>query len=87
MGEIYLAHPSPPPFVEILADLEGPELMIVMGGLDDFELRVSQKYADVIGENAEVWLIDNAWHVGGPNVIPEEYSKRMLEFFETELRE
>lgn len=85
MAEIYLGHSSPPPFVEILAKLDDPKLIIVAGVLDDFEYRVSKKFAEVIGENAHIWQIEDAWHVGGPVVIPEEYSRRMLEFFETTL--
>ena len=51
-------------------------------GLDDFEYRVRQNYGLVVGDNIELWVIDDAWHVGGTGAIPEEYSRRMLAFFE-----
>lgn len=85
MAEIHFGRSAPPAFVDILAELDQTKMTIIAGGLDDFENRVSQKYASVIGSNAEVWLIENAWHVGGSMVIPDEYSQRMLEFFDTSL--
>ena len=85
MAEIHLGRPAPPAFVQILAELDRPEMVIIAGGLDDFEHRVSQKYASVVGANAQIWLIEDAWHVGGPAIIPDEYSRRMLEFFKTSL--
>jgi len=57
--------------------------MISSGGLaevDDFE-----KYRSVVGPNGQVWLIDGAWHMGGPAVSPDEYRRRMVAFFDTAL--
>ena len=42
-------------------------------------------YVDVLGEHAEQWVIENAGHVGGPALIPEEYTARMLTFFDQAL--
>jgi hypothetical protein len=85
MAEVYYGESAAPPFVEILAAIDEPELTIVAGVLDDFEYRVSKKFVEVTGENAHIWQIENAWHVAGPVVVPEEYSRRMLEFFESTL--
>lgn len=83
MAEIHLGRPAPPPFVEILAELDHPPLVIIAGERDDFEYRVSQNYQAVAGANVQVWQIEGAWHLGGPKVIPDEYRQRMLAFFET----
>jgi pimeloyl-ACP methyl ester carboxylesterase len=85
MAEIRLWRSAPPAFVQILTELDRPHMVIVAGGLEDFENRVSQKYASVVAANAEIWLIEDAWHVGGPSVRPDEYRRRMVEFFETSL--
>ena len=85
MAEIHLGRPAPPAFVQILAELDHPKIVIVTSGLDDFEYRVNQKYAGLVGANTRLWFIENAWHVGGPGVIPDEYSRQMLEFFRTSL--
>lgn len=86
MAEIRLGRSAPPAFVQMLAELDHPEIMIVAGGLDNFENRVSQKYANVGGANEQIWIIEDAWHVGGPLVIPDEYNRRMLAFYETSFR-
>ncbi|MEW5957055.1 MAG: alpha/beta fold hydrolase [Chloroflexota bacterium] len=85
MAEFHQGRPAPPAFVRILAKLDRPPLVIIAGGLDDFERRVSRNYAGVIGPNARLWLIDQAGHVGGPAVMPDEYRRQMLDFFQTTL--
>ena len=85
MVEFHLGRAAPPPFVQILAELVRPPLVIVAGGRDDFEQQVSQKYAEVVGPNGQVWLIDEAGHVGGRVARPEEYRRRMVDFFDTAL--
>lgn len=87
MAELHLRQQAPPSYTDILTKLEEPPLVLVAGGLDDFERRANQQYATVINENAEVWIIEDAWHVGGPSRIPDEYRQRMLVFFEDSLGE
>ena len=87
MADWQQGQPGPPPFVQILAELDRPQMVIVASGLDEFESRASQNYVKVAGANVQFWRIENAWHVGGSMVIPEEYSRRMLEFFQTTLGE
>jgi pimeloyl-ACP methyl ester carboxylesterase len=87
MAEIHLGRQAPLAFVQILGELDQPKMMIVVSGLDAFERGVSEKYRRVVGENAEVWVLENAWHMGGPAAIPDEYRQRMLEFFRIGLAE
>jgi hypothetical protein len=80
-AEFHLNRPAPPAFIDILAELEQPQIMLVASGQEEFEHRVSQNYAGVIGPNEAIWLIENAQHVGGPTAVPDEYRERMLAFF------
>ena len=86
-AEIRLGQSAPPAYIDILAELEELPLVLVAGGLDDFERRVTQKYATVLNDNAQVWIIEDAPHVGGLFVRPDEYSQRMLVFFEESFEE
>ena len=86
-AEIRLGQSAPPAYIDILAELEELPLVLVAGGLDDFERRVTQKYAEVLNDNAQVWIIEDAPHVGGLFVRPDEYSQRMLVFFEESFEE
>jgi len=81
MAELRLGRDAPPAISTILKELSRPHIMIVGAGRDDFERRVQQGYRDVVGPNTEMWLIEDAWHVGGPLVATELYRQRMLEFF------
>ena len=57
------------------------------GGRDDLERWVSQKYSNISSPYGQVWLIEEARHVGGPAVNPEEYRRRMVDFFNDALAE
>jgi hypothetical protein len=61
--------------------------MLVAGGLDDYEADFNQGYESFLGENGDLWIIDNAGHVGGLFAQPEEYPVRMIEFFDVALRQ
>lgn len=82
MAEIQLGELLPPAFGQILPELDHTPMMLVSAGLDDYENRMSKYYARVHGSNEEIWLIENAWHTGGPAVVPDEYRRRMLAFFQ-----
>jgi hypothetical protein len=81
MAELRLGRAAPPAISTTLAELSRPHIMIVGAGRDDFERRVHQGYRSVVGPNTGMWLIEDAWHVGGPVVATELYRQRMLEFF------
>jgi pimeloyl-ACP methyl ester carboxylesterase len=85
MAEVHLGRAAPPPLVDILAALDRPPIVLVGAGQEPFEERITRKYARVAGANVRVWLIEDAQHIGGPQVRPEEYSRRMRAFFEAAL--
>ena len=86
MTELRLGRAAPPAYSQILAELDRP-IVLVAGGLDDFERRANQRYAQLGNPNVQVWLIDQAPHVGGAFVIPGEYRRRMLAFFQVTLKD
>ncbi|MBI5563280.1 MAG: alpha/beta fold hydrolase [Chloroflexi bacterium] len=85
MAELRLGRAVPPAYSQILAELDRP-IRLVAGGLDDFERRANQRYAQLGNPNVQVWQIDQAPHVGGAFVIPDEYRQRMLDFFQATLK-
>jgi pimeloyl-ACP methyl ester carboxylesterase len=82
-AELQVGRPAPPPFVEILPALDETPIVLVAASLGGFEHLTNQKYASLGVDNVEVWIIDNTWHLGGITAVPEEYTRRMLEFFHT----
>ncbi len=85
MAEIRIGQKPPPPFIQILPAINDTPTMIVMAGQDDFERRVYERYIGVAGASVEFWFIENAYHTSGPAVIPDEYRRRMLDFFQAAL--
>ena len=77
----------PPPFRQLISRLSPRPVLLIVSGLDEIERRVGVPYGDVLGENGELWVIENAHHGGGPRVIPDEYTARMLAFFDHALAE
>lgn len=74
-----------PPMISIIDDIAPRPIMLVGGGtpLPHFgsEEPSINRYAAFAGENAQVWIIPEALHCNGPAVRPEEYSRRLVEFF------
>ncbi len=82
MGELEAGEPLPPSFGQMLKELDRPPLMLVASGLQDFERRTYEGYLKLHGPSQTMWLIENAPHTGGPGVMPDEYRRRMLQFFD-----
>jgi pimeloyl-ACP methyl ester carboxylesterase len=78
---------APPPMIEIIGDIAPRPIMLVGSGIpfkfvgsEGDHLEIYARYA---GENAELWVLPDAGHCGGPRARPEEYAHRMVEFFDT----
>jgi hypothetical protein len=83
--KLQLGMDPPPPFRELIPRLAPRPTLMIVSGLDQMERRANEPYRDLLGANGEQWIIANAHHVGGPISIPEEYSRRMLAFFDPAL--
>jgi pimeloyl-ACP methyl ester carboxylesterase len=87
----YTAHrlltglPEPPPLAEALARIEPRPVLLVAGGQNFYELCVNQRLAAAAGPSVELWIIPDAGHIGGLDARPEEYTARMLAFFDAAL--
>ena len=79
--QFHLGIAPPQSMREQIANIAPRPLLMVVSTLDEYEYRINQRYLEVLGENAEQRVIEGAAHVGGPALIPEEYSARMLAFF------
>jgi len=81
MFELRAGRAAPPAMVSILAGMREQPIMLVYGAQEPIEPRMAETYQAVAGPNASFWLVEHAWHVGGPSVAPDAYRRRMLEFF------
>jgi pimeloyl-ACP methyl ester carboxylesterase len=87
MFELKLGIDAPAPMIEIIDTIAPRPIMLVGSGVpfvfvgsEGDHLKYFAQYA---GENAELWVLPDAGHCGGPRVRPSEYAARMVEFFDT----
>ncbi|GAB4422048.1 MAG: alpha/beta hydrolase [Anaerolineales bacterium] len=86
MFEVRLGIDAPTPMIEIIDDIAPRPIMLVGGGVSrpfiGSEAKGLQKYLHYAGENAELWVISEAFHCDGPGLRPDEYASRMIAFFD-----
>jgi uncharacterized protein len=77
---------APSPMIVELAGIAPRPVMFVGGGtnLGPFgsETDRVKHFAGFAGKNAQVWIIPDAVHCDGPQKQPEEYARRLVQFFE-----
>lgn len=86
MYEQHLGIEAPAPMIEIIDDIAPRPMMLVGGGtpmpyFNSEEPRLKY-FAQFAGGNAEVWIIPEAYHCDGPAYRPDEYSARLIAFFD-----
>ncbi|MEW5870545.1 MAG: alpha/beta fold hydrolase [Chloroflexota bacterium] len=74
--------PPGPTIKERLPLIRPRPVYFVAGGQDEIEAALAQRYAQVLGDSARLWIIADVGHIGGFLAHPEEYYGRMLEFFD-----
>jgi len=65
----------------ILPRLTHPQVMLVSGGLEDVENAANRQYEKFNNSHVHSWIIPTGHHLSGPYDAPDEYRRRLLEFF------
>lgn len=86
LAEVYLGEQIIP-FRQLIPQIAPRHLILIAGGLDRYETDFNRGYEPFLGENGSLWVIENAHHVGGLGVDREMYTTRMIDFFDTALRQ
>lgn len=71
---------------EAIAQIAPRPLMLVTGDNIPLESDVNRGYGSHLGENGELWVISGAGHTMGLGAATEEYTRRMIAFFDSALR-
>jgi dienelactone hydrolase len=88
MYAVKLGIKAPAPLVDVIGQIAPRPLMLVGGGrpinvLGSEGEVYTHRFAKLAGPSAQAWVIPEATHCNGPSVRSEEYSQRMIEFFNT----
>jgi pimeloyl-ACP methyl ester carboxylesterase len=77
---------APQPLIETIGTIAPRPIMLVGGGIEvpvtGNEAWIMEHYASYAGNNAKVWIIEEAYHCDGPLRRPDEYAARMIGFFD-----
>ncbi len=84
--EIKLGIEAPQSMIEIIGNISPRPIMLVGSGRSRAfignEGVLLGRYQEYAGDNAQLWIIPEAGHCGGPKVKPEEYAAKMIAFFD-----
>jgi uncharacterized protein len=87
MYTVKLGIEPPVPLIEVINQINPRPLMLVGGGIplppigSEGDL-FTYRFAKLAGPNAQAWVIPEATHCDGPIQIPDQYSQRMVKFFD-----
>ncbi len=70
---------------ELVRQIPPRPIFFISAGKDMLEAPLSQRYLEYAGTGATRWVIPEANHCGGLAARPDEYSARMVTFFEQSL--
>lgn len=82
-----LGSEAPPPSLVDAAAQISPRAVFFIYGEDgqEIEAAVNPAYYAAAGEPKEIWMVPGAGHTGGIDAQPEEYERRVIEFFDRAL--
>jgi fermentation-respiration switch protein FrsA (DUF1100 family) len=77
---------APPAMIDLIGRIEPRPVTLVAGGnphpIFGPEYLHVEYFARYAGEHTSLWVIPEATHCDGPSQRPQEYARRMLEFFD-----
>ncbi|MBN2499284.1 MAG: alpha/beta fold hydrolase [Anaerolineales bacterium] len=74
---------APQPLTEAVAQISPRPLLLISTSTEfDFERRMAEQFYNLAGEPKAHWHIPEAGHGGGPSTRPEEYTRRLLDFYD-----
>jgi len=82
MIEFFSKVPPAPPIKELIPLISPRPIYFVAAGSDSFERAIATRYSELAGTSANLWIVPDTGHLGGIFNDPDEYSRRMIDFFD-----
>ena len=80
--EVHVGMTAPPSVMASINKIAPRPIMLFAGALGNEKAHI-RLYQQAAGSNAQLWEIPGATHCDGPIAAPDEYTRRMLDFFDT----
>jgi hypothetical protein len=75
---------EPEPLDELVPKIAPRGIMLIATGTG-VEPEINRIYQDAAGDSATLWEIPESHHTKGLKTVPDEYERRVVEFFNAEL--
>jgi hypothetical protein len=75
----------PAPLLGEIGRARSTSALLIAAGGNDLEVAFNQRFAQLLGRRAVLWVAPGVKHVGASSRYPEEYRKRVLGFMEDRL--
>ncbi len=79
--EFHVGMIAPPSVMSTISQVAPRPILIFAGALGGEKFRL-YRYQQAAGSNAQLWEVPNGTHCDGPVTSPNEYARRMIEFFD-----
>ncbi len=80
--EAHAGMAAPPSMMETISQIAPRPIMLFAAELSNEKFYI-RRFQQAAGANAQLWEIPNATHCHGVFVAPDEYARRMLDFFDS----
>ncbi len=84
--ELFTGQAAPPPFKELVKRIAPRSMLFISAGQAEYETSLAQRYAASAGPSAEAWDLPEVGHVAGIIARSDEYTQKMLDFFDRNVR-
>jgi pimeloyl-ACP methyl ester carboxylesterase len=71
----------PEPLLSSMVEATSTRFLLIAGGANDLEVRFNELFAETVGPRATLWVAPGASHTGAFSRYPDEYERRVIEFF------
>lgn len=85
MIEVFSDSSAGSPIKEQVPLIAPRPILFIAAGRENLESALARRYHELAGEYSELWIIPDVAHLGGVLTHPEEYTERMLSFFDSHL--
>ncbi len=82
---VFTGDATPVPIVDSIADAPDVSLLLIASGRDPDEVAYNTRFAAVAGDRAQLWVAPDVGHTGALSGHPEEYTRRIPNFFRSAL--
>lgn len=76
---------TPKPLLDSMVEAEATAFLLIAGGAEPLEVAFNQHFAATIGDRATLWIAPDAPHTGAFDRYPDEFERRVIEFFDRKL--